>query len=120
MAARMIPSSGSVKERYIQIHTKWRKRNPNQRPNLTDNALMIQRRFIERQNKLSGIEIDNIKQRVESEFNVQNSQTDSEADDVFVEEANNATEETNEDEVEPSQSPSVIEDLAKEIRRARA
>ena len=65
---------------------------------------MNQRRFIEKQNKL--IEIDEIKQRVESELNVQNSQT---------EEANNAIEETKVDEVEPSQNPSVIEDLAKEI-----
>ena len=46
-------------------------------------------------------------------MNVQNSQTDTEADDVAVEE-------TKVDEVEPSQNPSVIEDLAKEIRRARA
>ena len=61
---------------------------------------MNQRRFIEKQNKLTGIEIYNIKQRVESELNVQNSQTDTEVDDVFVEEANNPIEETNEDEVE--------------------
>ena len=60
-----------------------------------------------------------IKQRVESELNVQNSQTDTEVDDVAVEEANNAIEETKVDEVDPSQNPSVIEDLAKEIRRAR-
>ena len=65
---------------------------------------MNQRKFIEKQNKL--IEIDEIKQRVESELNVQNSQT---------EEANNAIEETKVDEVEPSQNPSVIEDLAKKL-----
>ena len=81
---------------------------------------MSQRSFIEKQNKLTGIEIDEIKQRVESELNVQNSQTDTEVDDVAVEEANNAIEETKVDEVEPSENPSVIEDLAKEIRRARA
>ena len=75
---------------------------------------MNQRRFIEKQNKL--IEIDEIKQRVESELNVQNSQTDTEVDDVVVEEANNAIEETKVDEVEPS----VIQNLAKEIWRARA
>ena len=74
---------------------------------------MNQRRFIEKQNKWTGIEIDEIKERVGSELNVQNSQTDTEADDVAVEE-------TKVDEVEPSQNPSVIEDLAKEIRRARA
>ena len=38
-------------------------RNPNDRPNLTDNALMNQRRYIERQNKLTEIEIDDIKRR---------------------------------------------------------
>ena len=80
----------------------WSGRNPNQRPNLTDNALMNQRRFIEKQNKLTATE------------------TDTEVDDVFVEETNNAVEETKVDKVEPSQNPSVIEDLAKEIRRAGA
>ena len=39
---------------------------------------------------------------------------------MFVEEANNTIGETNENEVEPSQNPSVTENLAKEIRRARA
>ena len=39
---------------------------------------------------------------------------------MFVEEATNAIEETKVDEVEPSQNPSVIDDLAKEIKRARA
>ena len=67
---------------------------------------MNQRRSIEKQNKLTGIEIDEIKQRIESEFNVQNSQTDTEVDDVAVEKANNAIEETNVDEVDPSQNPS--------------
>ena len=53
-------------------------------------------------------------------MNVENSQADTVADDVAVEEANKAIEETKVHEVEPSQNPSVIEDLAKEIRRARA
>jgi len=114
--AKADPSEGVTKDTY----RIWRGRNPNQRPNLTDNALMNQRRFIEKQNKLRGIEIDEIKQRVESELNVQNSQTDTEVDDMAVEEANNAIEETKVDEVDPSQNPSVIEDLAKEIRWARA
>ena len=39
---------------------------------------------------------------------------------MFVEEANNCYEESNEDEVEPSQTPSEFEDLVKEIKRARA
>ena len=46
-------------------------------------------------------------------MNVQNSQTDTEVDDVFAEEANNAIKETKVDEIEPSQNPSVIEELAK-------
>ena len=114
--AKADPSEGVTKDTY----RIWRGRNSNQRPNLTDNPLMNQRRFIEKQHKLTGIEIDEIKQRVESKLNVQNSQTDTEVDDVAVEEAYNAIEETKVDDVEPSQNPSVIEDLAKEIRRARA
>ena len=114
--AKADPSEGVTKDTY-RIR---RGRNPKQRPNLTDNALMNQRRFIEKQNKLTGIEIDEIKQRVESELNVQNRQTDTEVDDVAIEEVNNAIQETKVDEVDPSQNPSVIEDLAKEIRRARA
>ena len=39
---------------------------------------------------------------------------------MFVEEANNPYKETNEDEVEPSQNPSEIEDPVKEIKRTRA
>ena len=54
---------------------------------------MKQRRLIEKQNKLTGIEIDEIKQRVASELNVQNSQTDTEVDNVALEEANSAIEE---------------------------
>ena len=114
--AKADPSEGVTKDTYRM----WRERNPNKRPNLTDNALMNQRRFIEKQNKLTGIELDNIKQRVENELNVQNNQTDNVADDVSVEEANNLHEEPNEEEVEPSQTPSEIKDLVNEIKRARA
>lgn len=78
------PSVGVTKDTY----KIWRERNPNERPNLTDNALMNQRRFIEKQNKLTEIELDNIKQRIEKELNVQNNQTNSVADDVSVEETN--------------------------------
>ena len=53
-------------------------------------------------------------------MNEQNNQTDSVVDDVFVEEANICYEESNEDEVEPSQNASEIDDLVKEIKRARA
>ena len=79
--AKADPSEGVTKDTY----RIWRGRNPNQRPNLTENALMNQRKFIEKQNKLTGNEIDEIKQRVESELNKQNSQTDTEVDDVVVE-----------------------------------
>ena len=89
------PSKELAKETY----RIWRERNLNERPNLTDNALMNQRRYIEKQNKLTEIGIDNIKQRIESELNVQNNQTDSVVDDVFVKEANNPYKETNEIEV---------------------
>ena len=41
------PSEGGTKDPY----RIWRGRNPNQRPNLNDHALMNQRRFIEKQNK---------------------------------------------------------------------
>ena len=97
------PSKKVAKETY----RIWRERNLNERPNLTDNALMSHRRYIEKQNKLTEIGIDNIKQRIESELNVQK-QTDSVVDDVFVEEANNPYKETNE-----------IEDPVKEIKRTR-
>ena len=50
---------------------------------------MNQRRYIEKQHKLTAIELDNIKQQIENELNEQNNQTDSVADDVFVEEVNN-------------------------------
>ena len=89
------PSKEVAKETY----RIWRERNLNERPHLTDNALMNQRRYIEKQNKLTEIGIDNIKQRIESELNVQNNQTDSVVDDVFVNEANNPYKETNEIEV---------------------
>ena len=38
------PNEGVTKDTY----RIWRERNPNKRPNLTDNALMNQRRFIEK------------------------------------------------------------------------
>ena len=53
-------------------------------------------------------------------MNEQNNQTDSVADDVFLEETNNCCEESNEDEIESSQNPSKIEELVKEIKKARA
>ena len=109
-------------EETIIIMEIWRERNPNERPNLTANPLMNQSRYIEKQHKLTEIELDiyNIKQQVKNELNEQNKQEDSVVDDVFVEEANNCCEEPNEDEIEPSQNPSEIEDLVKEIKRARA
>ena len=38
---------------------------------------MNQRRYIEKQHKLTAIELDNIKQQIENELNEQNNQTDS-------------------------------------------
>ena len=40
--------------------------------------------------------------------------------DSVADEANNCCDESNEDEIEPSQNPSEIEELVKEIKRARA
>ena len=50
--AKADPSEGVTKDTY----RIWRGRNPNQRPNLTDNGLMNQRRFIKKQNKLRRLE----------------------------------------------------------------
>ena len=41
------PNAGVTRDAY----RIWRERNPNERPNLTDNALINQRRFIEKQKK---------------------------------------------------------------------
>ena len=71
--AKADPSEGATKDTF----RIWRERNPNERPNLTDNALINQRRYIEKQNNLTGIELGNIKQCIETELNVQNNQTDS-------------------------------------------
>ena len=81
---------------------------------------MNQCRFIEKQNKLTGIDLDNIEQRVENELNVQNNQTSSVADGVVVEETNSRHEETIEEEVEPSQNSSEINDPVNEVKKARA
>ncbi|XP_068713133.1 M protein, serotype 5-like [Montipora capricornis] len=67
-----------------------------------------------------GIELDNIKQRVENELNVQNNQTSCVADGVVVKETNNRHGEPFEEEVEPSQNSSEINDLVNEIKKARA
>ena len=82
--AKAEPSEGVTKDTFKM----WSKRNPNERPDLTDNALMNQSRFIEKQSKLTGIELDNIKQRVENELVVRNNQSSSAADGVAVEETN--------------------------------
>ena len=114
--AKADPSKGVTKDTFKM----WSKRNPNERPDLTDNALMNQSRFIEKQSKLTGIELDNIKQLVENELVVQNNQSSSAADGVAVEETNSRHEEPIEEEVEPSQNSSEINDLVNEIKKARA
>ena len=75
---------------------------------------MDQRRYIERQSKLTEIEIDDIKRRIESEVNIQNSQAESAVADVLVEKTNSPHEERSQDHVEPSQGEE-IEGLVKEI-----
>ena len=112
--ARADPNEGVTKDTY----RIWRGRNPNDRSDLTDNAWMNQRRYIERQNKLTNIEIENIKRRIESEVNIQNSQAESAVADVLVKKTNSSHEKRNQDHVEPSQGEE-IEDLVKEIKKVR-
>ena len=81
---------------------------------------MNQRRFIEKQNKLTEIELDNIKQRVENKLNVQNNQTNSVTDDVSVEETNNLHEEPIKEDVELTPNSSEFSDLVNEIKKATA
>ena len=80
---------------------------------------MNQRKYIERQNKLIEIEIEDIKSESESEVNIQNSQAESAVADVLVEKTNSPREKINQDHVEPSQGEE-IEDLVKEIKKVRA
>ena len=49
--AKADPSEGVTKDTF----RIWRERNPNERPNLTANALINQRRYIEKQHKLTEI-----------------------------------------------------------------
>ena len=45
----------------------WRQRNPNVRPNMDANKIASQRRYIEKNKKLTAIEIDQIKAQIERE-----------------------------------------------------
>ena len=56
--------------------------------------MINQRRSFEKQNKLTRIELDNIKQRIENSLTVQNNKIDSVVDDAFEEKANNLYEAT--------------------------
>ena len=58
--AKSNPKEGVTKDTY----RIWKERIPNDRPNLTDNALINQ------QNKLTEIEIDDIKRRIGNEVNI--------------------------------------------------
>ena len=107
--AKADPNEGVTKDTY----RIWRGKNPNDRPNLTDNALMNQRRYIERQNKLTEIKIEDIKPRIESEVSIQNSQTESAVADVLVEKTNSLREERNQDHIEPSQGEEIVKELRK-------
>ena len=82
--------------------------------------LMNQRRYIERQNKLTEIEIDDIKRRIGNEVNIQNSQTERLVADVLVEETNSPYKERNQGQVELLQNQPEIEELIREIKKARA
>ena len=73
---------------------------------------MNQRRYIERQNKLREIKIDDIKRRIENEVNIQNSQTERVVDDVLVKETNSPYEERNQDQAELLQNQPEIEELS--------
>ena len=73
---------------------------------------MNQRRYIERQNKLTEIKIDDIKRRIENEVNIQNSQTERVVDDVLVKETNSPYEERNQDQAELLQNQPEIEELS--------
>ena len=101
--AKADPIEGVTKDTY----RIWRGRNPNDRSDLTDNAWMNQRRRIERQNKLTEIEIEKIKRRIESEVNIQNSQAESTVADVLVKKTNSSHEKRNQDHVEPSQGEEI-------------
>ena len=113
--AKADPKEGVTKDTY----RIWKERNPNDRPNLTDNALMNQRRYIERQNKLTEIEINDIKRRTGNEVNIQNSQTERVLADVLLEETNSPYEERNPDQAELLQNQPEIKELVREIKKAR-
>ena len=111
--AKADPNEGVTKDTY----RIWRERDPNDRPNLTGNALMNQHRYIERQNKLTEIGIDDIKRRIGNEVNIQNSQTERVVADVLLEETNSHYEERNQDQAELLQNQPEIEELVREIKK---
>jgi len=61
--AQYKPKSGSITKDTYQL---WRERNPTSRPNMDEIKLANQRRWIERQKKLTDIEIDLIKQQIKN------------------------------------------------------
>ena len=63
----------------------WRQRNPNARPNMDANKIASQRRYIEKNNKLTTIEIDQIKVYIEQESRYMNENTN-ENNETIVEE----------------------------------
>ena len=73
---------------------------------------MNQRRYIEGQNKVTEIKIDDIKRRIENEVNILNSQTERVVDDVLVEETNSPYEERNQHQAELLQNQAEIEELS--------
>ena len=77
-------------------------------------------RYIEIQNKLTEIEIDDIKRRIRNKVNIQNSQAERVLADVLVEETSSSYEERNQDQAELFQNQSEIVELVREIEKARA
>lgn len=81
---------------------------------------MNQRRYIEKQSKLSEIEIDNIKKRIWKGIECDKQPNKLCTRWCVCRRKQQLNEETNEDEVEPSQNPTEIEELVKEIKRVKA
>ena len=61
----------------------WRQRNPNARPNMDANKIASQRRYIEKNNKLTAIEIDQIKVYIEQESHYMNANTNENNETIY-------------------------------------
>ena len=68
-----------------ETYTIWRQRNPNARPNMDTNKIASQRRYIEKNNKLTAIEIYQIKVYIEQESRCMNENTNENNETVIEE-----------------------------------